>query len=285
MRRRWLILGVLAAAVAAIAGCGSFGPPDTSRAFEGRPAPLERRVELSGGRSLRAFETGRAGGPLVLFVHGSPGAWNDFAYVMADPELAARATLVAVDRIGWGGSAAGGLEPRLREQAAALAELLRARPERPVVVVGHSYGGPVAAQLALDAPELVAAVVLVAASVDPALEDTLWWQSLGRTALVRAILPDVLRRADDEIAPLRAELEQLQPRWPLLRAPLFVQQGLDDALVPAANADFVERVATNTALVVERLPDQGHLIPWERPAELSALIQRALDVAQEARER
>jgi pimeloyl-ACP methyl ester carboxylesterase len=277
VQRRWLILGVLAAAVAAIAGCGSFGPPDMSRAFEGRPAPVEQRMELPGGRALRSFETGRADGPLVLFVHGSPGAWNDFAYVMADPKLAARAKLVSVDRIGWGGSAAGGLEPRLREQAAALAELLRSRAQGPAVVVGHSYGGPVAAQLALDAPELVAAVVLVAASVDPALEDTLWWQSLGRTVLVRAILPDVLRRADDEIAPLRAELEQLEPRWPQLRLPVFVLQGLDDGLVPPANADFVERVATHTTRVVERIPDQGHLIPWERPVELVELIHRALD--------
>lgn len=242
-------------------------------------------MELSGGRRLRAFETGRADGPLVLFVHGSPGAWNDFAYVMTDPVLTARARLVSVDRLGWGGSAAGGLEPRLSEQAAALASLLRSFGEAPAVVVGHSYGGPVAAQLALDSPELVSAVVLVAASVDPALEDTLWWQGLGRTALVRALLPDVLRRADDEIAPLRAELEQLEPRWPQLRAPVFVLQGLDDALVPPANADFVERVAAHTAPVVERLPDQGHLIPWERPAELAALVLRALDAAAAARGR
>jgi len=276
---------MLAATAAAIAGCGSFGPPDMSRAFAGRPAPLERRLELPGGRALRTFETGRADGPLVLFVHGSPGAWNDFAYVMADPRLAARARLVSVDRLGWGGSAAGGLEARLREQAAALAELLRATAPGPAVVVGHSYGGPVAAQLALDAPERVAALVLVAASVDPALEGTLWWQDLGRTVLVRALLPDVLRLADDEIAPLRAELEQLEPRWSQLRAPVFVLQGLDDALVPPANADFVERVATNAALVVERIPDQGHLIPWERPADLVELISRALDAADAARER
>lgn len=285
--RRWWIVGALAlAALVAAGSCSSFGPPDASRAFEGRTPPRELRVALNGGRELRAHATGVEHCPLVLFVHGSPGRWSDFAYVMTDERLAARARLVSVDRLGWGGSSAGALEPSMREQAAALAELLRTLAEhRPAVVVGHSLGGPVAARLAMDAPELVDALVLVAPSVDPELETPTWFQELGRTRLVRAILPDALRRADDEIRPLRAELEEMAPRWGDLRLPLFVQQGLDDALVPAANADFVERVATNATLVVERLPDQGHLIPWERPAELATLILRALDAAEVAQER
>lgn len=286
-RRRWWIASALAlAALVAAGSCSSFGPPDMSRVFDGQTPPQELRVSLDAGRELRAWATGLEHGPLVLFIHGSPGRWNDFAYVMTDERLAARARLVSVDRLGWGGSAAGGLEPSLREQARALAQLLRSLAEhRPAVVVGHSLGGPVAARLAVDAPELVDALVLVAPSVDPELETPTWFQQIGRTRLVRAILPDVLRRADDEIRPLRADLEELAPRWRELRLPIFVQQGLDDALVPAANADFVERVATNAALVVERLPDQGHLIPWERPAELAELILRALDAADALRGR
>jgi pimeloyl-ACP methyl ester carboxylesterase len=277
---------VLLAAFAVFVSWASFGPPDPARAFEGRPAPVEGRVALGNGRELRFFETGLEHSPLVLFVHGSPGAWNDFAHVMADDELAARAKLVAVDRLGWGGSAMGGLAPTMAEQAHALAQFLRERPaDRPVVVVGHSLGGPVAARLAMDAPDLVDALVLVAASVDPQLETPTWYQHVGRTRLVRAILPEVLRRADDEIEPLRPELEALLPLWPKLRLPIFVQHGDDDALVPPANVDFVARIATGAPLSIERMPDQGHLIPWERPDALSKLVQRALDAALESRER
>ena len=278
-RRRvlWLALGVLVLAAGFVVACVSFGPPSVAEAFADRPAPLERDLE-TGGAPVHVAETGNPRGPLVLFVHGSPGAWNDFAFVMAEPELAERALLVSVDRPGWGGSSASGLVTSLELQAAALRPVLAAYPANlPAVVVGHSLGGPVVARLAMDAPELVSALVLVSASIDPELEEPTWYQSLGRTWLIRPLVPDVLVRADDEIRPLRGELEAMLPLWKTLRMPVFVLHGESDALVPVANADFAARVVTGAPLELERLPDQGHLIPWQRPDRIVALVQRALD--------
>jgi pimeloyl-ACP methyl ester carboxylesterase len=228
-------------------------------------------------KGVAAAVTGASAGPLVLLVHGSPGGWRDWSFVLADEDLNERALLVAVDRPGWGGSAASGLVPALGAQAAALAEVLRAHPANlPAVVVGFSFGGPVAARLALDAPELVRALVLVAASIDPELERTTWYQALGRTWIVRPLVPEALVRADEEIRPLRGELEALLPRWSALRLPVFVLQGEDDALVPAANADFAVRVLAGAPLDVRRVPDLGHLIPWQRPELVRAAIQHVL---------
>jgi pimeloyl-ACP methyl ester carboxylesterase len=270
-------LGLVLALGVFVLACVSFGPPSVAKAFAGRPHPVERAFD-AGGTTLRAAETGSEAGPLVLLVHGSPGAWRDFSYVMADAELAARARIVSVDRLGWGGSAEGGLVPSLAAQAAALRAVLAAYPANlPAVVVGHSLGGPVAARLALDAPELVDALVLVSASIDPALEETTWYQALGRTWLIRPLVPEILTRADDEIRPLEGELETLLPRWSELRMPVFVLHGEADALVPVANADFAGRVVTNAPLEVERIPGQGHLIPWERPERIVATVLRALE--------
>lgn len=281
-RRRWgLGLGALALAFALVGlCCVSFGPPSTERAFAGRPAPEERALSSAEGLRVAFAETGRRDGPLVLFVHGSPGGWRDFAWVLADEALAARAELVSVDRLGWGGSAASGTVPSLAEQARALRAVLEAHAANlPAVVVGHSLGGPVAARLALDASELVGALVLVAGSIDPELEVPTWYQSLGRTWLIRPLLPDALARADDEIRPLRGELEELLPRWASLRCPVFVLQGEEDGLVPPENADFAARVVTGAPLAIERIPDQGHLIPWQRPDLIVATVTRALDAS------
>jgi len=278
-RRRWWLLALVALLGTTLTGlcCVSFGPPSVEKAFAGRPAPVERGYALPGGGTLATGESGNPDGPLVLFVHGSPGSWSDFAYVMADAELAARALLISVDRPGWGGSAGTGLVSSMEAQARALRSVLEAHPQNlPAVVVGHSLGGPVAARLAMDAPRLVRALVLVAGSIDPEQERTTWYQALGRTWLVHPIVPEILTRADDEIRPLRGELERMLPLWADLHVPVFVLQGEDDALVPPANADFAERVLVHAPRSVERIPDQGHLIPWERPERIVATVLRAL---------
>ena len=272
-----LVFGALVVLAALFVACVGFGPPSVAKAFAGRPAPIERSFD-AGGTPIHAAETGNPAGPLVLFVHGTPGGWRDFSYVMADAVLAARARLCSVDRPGWGGSAESGLVTSLAAQAGALRAVLEAHPKNlPAVVVGHSLGGPVAARLALDAPELVDALVLVAASIDPELEETTWYQALGRTWLIRPLVPEMLTRADDEIRPLQGELEALLPLWGTLRAPVFVLHGEEDALVPVANADFAARLVTNAPLALERIPGQGHLIPWECPQRIVALVLRALE--------
>jgi pimeloyl-ACP methyl ester carboxylesterase len=76
--------------------------------------------------------------------------------------VAARLTdhrLLIVDRPGYGSSGAETLT--IAGNAAVLADLLVERGTGPVTVVGHSYGGGVAIELAARRPELVSGLVLV----------------------------------------------------------------------------------------------------------------------------
>lgn len=262
--------------------CGSFAPPDPELVFKDRDQPVFQMVRLASGRSVLVAETGNRNATPVLMIHGSPGAWNDFAYVMADEKLAASAHLIAIDRLGWAGSADGGLETRLETQAAALQAVLEhVAPGRPAIVVGHSYGGSVAVRLAMDHPECVRALILVAASIDPALENPTWLQALGRTSIVRPLVPDLLLRADEEIKPLKPQLETMVPLWSRLTMPVLVIQGDDDSLVPPENADFAKRMLSSgeraNSVIVERIADQGHLIPWQRPDLIVRGIQRFVE--------
>lgn len=273
-----LIDSVLAVFLLGLCGCASFRPPTVAEAFGARPAPKAAVYPLPGGRRLATAEIGNPSGPLVLLVHGSPGSWRDFAHVLADPRLAERAWLVSVDRPGWGGSAEGGLETSLEAQARALRGVLEAHPgNRPVIVAGHSSGAPIAARLAMDAPEQVGGLVLVGGALDPALEKTEWYQKVSRWRLVRWMVPKMLRRADDELRPFKAELTAMAGRWGELRMPVTVLHGDDDDLVSPANADFVRRAAKNAPVTIERPPKVGHLIPWNRPELITAAILRHLD--------
>lgn len=273
-RRRWprfLALGCGGLVVLAGGFLRCAAPPHKSleQAFAGRALPAFRTLGVL-DRSLFAAEIGPADAPPVLLVHGSPGSWRDSLDLLRDPLLTARARLIAVDRPGFGASGAGHLEVSLARQSALLAALLEeeapaGKAPQPAIVVGHSLGGPVAARLAMDRPDLVRGLVLVAASIDPALEKTTWYQHLARWPLIRAIVPKELELANDEILPLRGELEKMLPLWSTLRMPVVVIQGDADGLVPKANADFAARMLTGARVHMVRVPKQGHMIPWERP--------------------
>ena len=131
---------------------------------------VERKVEAAlppqgifinvGGARLHVREQGQ--GPALLMIHGLGGHMAHFTYEVAR-QLAHHHRVVTVDRPGSGYSTRRpGTQAGLREQAAALAELIdRLELECPLVV-GHSFGGAVALALALDFPERVAGLSLLA---------------------------------------------------------------------------------------------------------------------------
>jgi pimeloyl-ACP methyl ester carboxylesterase len=250
---------------------------DLDALFADSPYPLRRRTISDGNGEIHYAAVGDSRRPPVLFIHGTPGSWDNFAGIMADRELLERAHLLSLDRPGFGGSRRGRAEPSLERQAAAVAAVIEGAAEsRPAILVGHSLGGPIAAQAAVDFPEGVAGLVLVAPSVDPELEELWWIQRPADSPLVAWALPIDLRTCNRELLPLESELEELRPRWRELRVPVTVIQGERDSLVPAANADFVREQLPADQLVIERYPDVDHFIPWTHPELIIRAVLRHL---------
>ncbi|MGE0640608.1 MAG: alpha/beta fold hydrolase [Thermoanaerobaculia bacterium] len=269
-RWRWILLALAGVVVlGAAVGCSmlsEFQPAiDTP---EMRSSGLTSGfVETASGR-IHVVRSGLApGASRVLFVHGSPGTWSAWEGWMENAALRSAARLLAPDRIGFGGSERGTAEPSLARQAASLAAVLEAEPGPPAVVVGHSLGGPIAVRLAMDRPDLVAALLLVAPSIDPALEKHRWYNVAGATLAVQLFLPVDWTTSNRELWPLKRELEAMMPLWRGIDCPTVVVQGEADDLVPAANADLAERQLAHLGdrLEIRRYPGMGHFILWQRP--------------------
>lgn len=202
--------------------------------------------------------------PLVIFVHGSPGEWVGWADYLVDSELQQRAHMIAVDRPGFGDSGWGKAELSLKQQSKDVAALLeKSSPGQRIIVVGHSYGGPVVARMAMDYPNKVTDVIILAGSIDPAQEHTAWYQYPADWAVFSWMLPTNLVVANREIRALKGELTMMLPLWSGVRQRVSVIQGEKDNLVPPANADFAAHVLTNAeSLNITRIPNRNHFIPW-----------------------
>ena len=154
--RRLLGAGLLAGA-GALGALAAFTWSETRRVQRLVP-PDGEFLEIRGAR-LHYVDRGR--GQTIFMIHGLGGQLRNFNYLL--DLLAREYRVVVVDRPGSGySSRVPGGAANLRYQAALMAELMeRLELSRPLVV-GHSLGGAVALALALDFPELVGGLALVA---------------------------------------------------------------------------------------------------------------------------
>ena len=131
----------------------------TARRIEAFLPPRGQFVSVPGAR-LHVREAGS--GPAILLVHGLGGQNAHFDYGVFE-QLAKHHRVIAVDRPGSGHSTRDRATPAdISTQAAALAVLIdRLGLERPTVA-GHSLGGAIALTLAIEHPERVGALALVA---------------------------------------------------------------------------------------------------------------------------
>ncbi|MDH3705520.1 MAG: alpha/beta fold hydrolase [Acidimicrobiia bacterium] len=97
--------------------------------------------------------------PTLLLIHGMAGSSRTWRHVM--PDLAEDHTVLAPDLLGHGESAKPVGDYSLGAYASGLRDLLATLDLGTVTVVGSSFGGGVAMQLAYQHPELVDRLVLV----------------------------------------------------------------------------------------------------------------------------
>jgi pimeloyl-ACP methyl ester carboxylesterase len=126
-------------------------------------ATLAAVGELVRGRSVE-YES-RGEGDAVLFIHGAIVA-DSFAPLMRE-EVLAGYRMIRYRRRGYGHSEPTSDPPTILEHARDALELLDELDVPSAHVVGHSGGGPIAVQLAVDVPDRVRSLVLL----EPALQN------------------------------------------------------------------------------------------------------------------
>lgn len=128
----------------------------------------ERFVTLPDGRKLRTVVAGEGPGPLVVFEAGmsAPAAtWSHTQHA-----ISAHTRTLSYDRAGYGGSDEDPADRTLERIVDDLTALLEAIDEvDPVILVGHSWGGPIVRLFADRHPDRVAGLVFVDATLAEAM--------------------------------------------------------------------------------------------------------------------
>lgn len=130
----------------------------SARRAEALAPPIGRFVEID---DVRLHYVDKGSGPVVVMLHGLAGNLRNF-HALID-RLATDHRVIALDRPDCGYSATlSGEHPDLHAQAALVARFMDKLDLQRPLLIGHSLGGALALALALDHPDRVSALILIA---------------------------------------------------------------------------------------------------------------------------
>jgi pimeloyl-ACP methyl ester carboxylesterase len=218
-----------------------------------------------GTQTIHYWDISNPDKPIVLFVHGSPGSSMALMGIATDTFITANFMPVLVDRPGFGYSNFGHAESSFARQSELLDAVLKSYPNQRKILVGHSLGGPIIVKMAMDFPDEIDAIVILAGSIDPALEPYEWHRKPMSSKFIRWMIPKAFTASNDEILTTKAELTKMLPDWEKIKIPIIVIQGTKDGFVPKENADFAKRMAKKAQVKLRMLPGQSHFFPFTKP--------------------
>ena len=285
-----------------LAGCRAPALPE-AQLFPAGTEFITRYLLVDGAR-IRYIDAGR--GVPVVFLHGlgaSMYAWRKNLAAVA----AAGFRVIALDNRGFGLSdkpAAPYDNAAYARLAIALMDSLRLTD---AVLVGHSMGGAIAAQVAIEYPRRVRGLVLVGSAGlgarDPLLFRMARWPVLGRVVLAfrgRGFTARLLRSTyfdpvrvtaadvDQYYAPVaqpqygralmgvlrQFRFDALQGRLDRIAAPTLVLWGEEDRWVPLGLGRALAAGITRSAFL--SVARAGHSVQEEAPDEVNHLVIRFL---------
>jgi pimeloyl-ACP methyl ester carboxylesterase len=309
MKKRYWLGGLSALAGAAVAAKLWLRPTDvewTTNRDAVFHADYSRFAEVD-GVPVHYQEAGEPSAPPLLLIHGFASSnlvWSKVLLPLAE----AGYRVIAPDLLGYGYSG----KPRqmdytIASQAKMVVGLLEQLGIARVRLIGSSYGGAVAATIALDHPELVEKLVLVGAVTNnkptryllmrlfgsPIIGDILSPLVVGSRRLLRMRMKRVYDRHAWELDEKRVQARHLPlatrgthraiirtvRRWDaerisrdahLLKQPTLIVWGDKDREVPLADGERLQQEIPNSRLFVFR--ECGHLPHEEYPEEFTELI-------------
>jgi pimeloyl-ACP methyl ester carboxylesterase len=229
--------------------------PTSSAYPEGTMERIEFAAGVPEGWRISALQTPERADASwkVVIITGTP-SWSEY-WAPTIAGLPATREMIVADRPGFRTSEPEDAVRDIAKQADALAPMLEARPGQRVLLVGQSFGAPVATLMAQRYPDRVHALVLVSAYFGDRGPTARRMFGVGR--VVQGMLPRDLRNSISEVT---AQGPQLPAVWAAFRGltqPIVFVHGDDDSFVPL-EAD--QRIAAEYGHTLITVPGGDHFL-------------------------
>lgn len=260
------------------------------------------------GARVHYQEFGDAANPAMILIHGytaSVYVWKTVAPMLADAGF----HVIAIDLLGFGYSEKPAwFDYSIQSQARMVSRFMNRMGIGKATIVGSSYGGAVALNLALDNSESVEKLVLVDAVCNdepkdhpliklaslPGVGETMTPFLLGSKAFLRMRMRGTLAKAnhamitDDRIESIRRPLRaadghrsvlatsrnwsanRLEEDANLINQPTLIIWGEEDKVIPIKNGYRLHEEILNSRFVI--LKDCGHVPPEEKSEIFAELV-------------
>lgn len=262
-----------------------------------QPKPAEQTILLSTGVTMKYVEQGGTGTVPVIFLHGYTDSWHSFEPVL--PYLPETIHVFALTQRGHGHSSKNHDRFHMEDFAADVAAFIRQKGLGKAIIAGHSMGGVVAQQFALDYPELTLGVVIISSA--PVFHDKpgvmefrkevfsladpisyAFAEGFQKSTIENAIDPAWLDLFTRESLKLPARLWKevmtgilsvdFTQKLSTLEQPVLVIWGSKDMICFRSDQDkLVSGISQAKLLVYE---GTGHALHWENPERFAGDISR-----------
>jgi len=236
---------------------------EAKQAFDSSHISLETATIKIDGKDFHYVHTGNDSLPRIVFIHGSPGSWDAYKAFLRDTTLLNHFSMYAIDRFGFGYSNFGKAEPLNVHTNGIISFIRKIANNKPIYLVGHSYGGPCVVDIASNYPNEIAGITVLAGSVSPYLENPEKWRLVFMFAPIAPLVPGALKPSNIELWMLKNDLKRLEPQIKNLSCKVLIIHGNKDRLVPYANMKYMEEKMVNAKEVKTiTINEADHFIPW-----------------------
>tara|TARA_R110002096_G_scaffold436044_1_gene665974 strand:- start:22860 stop:23714 length:855 start_codon:yes stop_codon:yes gene_type:complete len=198
--------------------------------------------------------------PTLFLIHGSPGSWDAWLSLCTQTNILHKFYVIAIDRPGYNKTTLEGIYS-LKDQSRFIKPLIEKYCDS-CLLAGHSYGGGLAMQIALDYPETIKGVASISGTVAFPHQKLKWFNYAMNYSPAQWLVSEELATSNREMWQLQNDLPSMNSSLGNYKGKVAIIQGEKDRIVDAKSASYLQQKLENAELKMFVKEDMDHFVIW-----------------------